>query len=453
MDRFDHLRQIFQAGLARVDPYGMLVDHVHLDGNRLVVAFDGHHHQVDLTDFDRILVLGAGKASARMAKAIEDILGPRIEGGLVSVKTGHGEPLARIEVMESAHPTPDASSVAAARRIASLAAGADRRTLILNLVSGGGSALLCSPLEDKAAGVALTLDDKQQVTGALLASGADIAEINCVRKHLSGVKGGRLVRLMAPARSLNFILSDVVGDRLDTIASGLTSPDRTTFAQALAILEAYHLGDKLPPAVLQALRLGAAGRIAETLKPEDPEVSLATNILIGTNRAAVLAACETARGLGYNVAALTSSLTGEARQVAKVLFGIARDVRDGDLLVRKPALVIAGGETVVTLTGKGKGGRNQEMALAFLAELAKDPQEGRGIYFLSASTDGSDGPTDAAGAFASAELLAAAGAAGLSIDAYLRNNDSYHFFEAIGQLLKTGPTRTNVCDLHMVVVA
>ena len=167
----------------------------------------------------------------------------------------------------------------------------------------------------------------------------------------------------------------------------------------------------------------------------------------------MLAACETARGLGYNVAALTSSLTGEARQVAKVLFGIARDVRDGDLLVRKPALVIAGGETVVTLTGKGKGGRNQEMALAFLAELAKDPQEGRGIYFLSASTDGSDGPTDAAGAFASAELLAAAGAAGLYIDAYLRNNYSYHFFEAIGQLLKTGPTRTNVCDLHMVVVA
>ena len=449
-DIFEQLRQIFQAALARVDPYGMLINHVHLEGNRLIVAFEGYHQQVDLGDYDSIVVLGAGKASARMAKALEDILGARISGGLVAVKTGHGEPLTRIEVIESAHPTPDASSLTAARRIAALAAAADERTLILNLISGGGSALLCAPLVDAAAGVALSLDDKQQVTNALLASGADIDEINCVRKHLSAIKGGRLLRLMAPASSLNFILSDVVGDRLDTIASGLTSPDPTTFAQALAILDAYHLTDKVPAAALHALRQGAAGHLNETLKPGEPEVALASNILIGTNRAALLAACDTARSLGYNVAALTSSLSGEARQISKMLYGIARDVSDGDLLVKKPAMLIAGGETVVTLSGQGKGGRNQEMALALLAELAKD--RGRGIHFLSAATDGSDGPTDAAGAFASAEVLAAAVAAGLSIDDYLRNNDSYHFFAAIGQLLKTGPTRTNVCDLHILLI-
>lgn len=452
MGAFEHLRQIFQAALVRVDPYRMLVDHVRLEGNRLVVAFDGHHHQVELDAFDRVLVLGAGKASARMAKAMEDILGDRIGGGLVSVKTGHGEPLARVEVIEAAHPTPDGQSVAAARRIAALAEAADRRTLILNLISGGGSALLCAPLADQATGVALTLDDKQAVTRALLACGADIGEINCVRKHLSGVKGGRLARLMAPARSLNFILSDVVGDRLDTIASGLTCPDSTTFAQARAILDAYRLGGTVPAAVLRALTLGAEGRIAETLKPGDPEADLATNILIGTNLGALLAARDRAQALGYNTAALTCGITGEARQVAKVLFGIARDVRQSGLLVAKPALVIAGGETVVTLSGGGKGGRNQEMALAFLAELAKDEHGGHGIHFLSASTDGSDGPTDAAGAFASAEVLAAARAAGLSMDAALRDNDSYHFFQATGHLLKTGPTMTNVCDLHMMLI-
>lgn len=446
------LADIFQAGLARVDPYGMMREHVHIDGGQLVVAFEGHRQQVALGDFDRILVLGAGKASARMARAVEDILGERIGGGLVVTKYGHGETLARIEVMEAGHPTPDGNSVAAARRIAALAAAADARTLVLTLVSGGGSALLCAPLEDAAAGVTLGLGDKQAVTRALLACGADITEINCVRKHLSAVKGGRLLRLLAPARSLNFILSDVVGDRLDTIASGLTTTDPTTYADALAIVERYGLRGKVPAQAVHALTLGAEGKLAETLKDGDSAVDCASNILIGTNMAALLAARDRACALGYHTAALSSAITGEAREVAKVLFGIARDVRDSGLLVSKPALILAGGETVVTLAGTGKGGRNQEMALAFLAELAKDPQGGQGIAFLSAATDGSDGPTDAAGAFASARVLAAARAAGLSIPAFLADNDSYHFFQSIGHLLKTGPTLTNVCDLHLVLV-
>jgi hydroxypyruvate reductase len=446
MEPFTDLKEILQAGLDRVDPYGMMTGHLRLEGDLLAVSFEGQRLRVDLSGFDRILVLGAGKASARMARAIEDILGERISGGVVATKYGHSEPLARIEVIEAGHPTPDSNSVAAARRIAALAEAADARTLILNLVSGGGSSLLCAPL------AGLTLDDKQAVTGALLASGADIGEINCVRKHLSALKGGGLLRLMAPARSLNFILSDVVGDRLDTIASGLTAPDPTTFAEALAIVDRHRLRGRVPAEAVRVLELGAAGRLPETLKPGDPAEGLADNILIGTNLAAVLAAADKARGLGYQVAALSSAVTGEAREVAKVLFGIARDVRDHGLLVPRPALVIAGGETVVTLAGSGKGGRNQEMALAVLAEMAKEPRGGQGIAFLAAATDGTDGPTDAAGAFAGPEVLAAAARAGLSIADHLAANDSYAFFQAVGTLLVTGPTRTNVCDLYMALV-
>jgi hydroxypyruvate reductase len=454
MDELEQLASIFLAAVDRVDPYKMIVDHVRLDGSRLVVAFDGQRHAVDLDRIGRILVLGAGKASAAMAKAVEDVLGQRIAAGLVVVKYGHAESLRRVEVVEAGHPTPDENGVRAAARVAELARRADERTLVLNLISGGGSALLCSPLVVGSGDVAvhLTLGDKQAMTKALLACGADIGEINCLRKHLSRVKGGRLLQLMAPARSLNFILSDVVGDRLDIIASGVTTHDDTTFADALDIVDKYQLRDAVPKNVLQALLWGAEGRIPETLKAGDPATALATNILIGTNLGALTAACERARVLGYNAVALTSSLTGEAREAAKFLFGIARDVRNGDLLVAKPAFVIAGGETVVTLSGSGKGGRNQEMALAFLAEMGKDERQGRGIFFLSASTDGSDGPTDAAGAFASAAVLDRAREAGLSLEAYLRNNDSYHFFGGIGHLLKTGPTKTNVCDLHMMIV-
>jgi hydroxypyruvate reductase len=432
----------------------MLVDHVRLEGDELVVAFEDERHRVNLDDFDRILVLGAGKASARMARAVEEILGERISGGLVAVKYGHAETLSRIEVVESGHPTPDENGVAAAKRLASLARKADARTLILNMVSGGGSALLPFPLIHEGNGHALRLSlaDKQAITKALLACGADITEINCVRKHISGVKGGRLLRLMAPATSLNFILSDVVGDRLDTIASGLTTYDDTTFEQALAIVEKYKLADSAPKNVMAALRLGAQGKIEETPKRGDPATALATNILIGSNYAALSAARDKAAALGYNVVALTSALTGEAREAAKFLYAIARDVRKSGLLAVPPACVIAGGETTVSLRGDGKGGRNQEMALAFLAELAKDERAGQGIFFLSASTDGSDGPTDAAGAFASAGVLAEAKNRGLSIEASLQNNDSYHFHEAVGSLLKTGPTMTNVCDLHMVIV-
>ena len=455
MTETEHLIQIFRAALERVDPYQMMIGHVSIEAEKLVIAFDGEHHEVDLNDFNRIFVLGAGKASARMAKAVEDILDDRITRGLVSVKYGHSETLKRVEVLECGHPVPDTNGVEAARRIADLAREADTHTLVLNLISGGGSALLPSPLvyEEGHDTVRMTLEDKQRITQSLLACGADIQEINCVRKHISGLKGGRLLRLTAPARSLSFILSDVVGDHLDTIASGLTSVDKTTFGDALAVIEKYRLQDSAPSVILRVLKLGAEGRIAETLKAGDPVMKLTTPVLIGTNRSALLAACEKARSLGYHTAALTSSLTGEAREAAKCLYGIARDVRHSDMLIKKPGCIIAGGETVVTLHGSGKGGRNQEMALAFLAELAKDNGDGeREIHFLSASTDGTDGPTDAAGAFTSNRILQISKKMGLSIDTCLQNNDSYRFFEKIGALFMTGPTLTNVCDLHIAII-
>ena len=452
--QFKTLRSIFEAALLRIDPYGMIKQRMRLEGRRLIVELEAERFEADLSRFSRIVVLGCGKASARMAKAVEEILGARVSGGLVCTKYGHTEVLSRIEQAEAAHPVPDEAGVAAAAHIAELARGADEDTLVINLISGGGSALLPAPMTymDRGRQVRLTLEHKQAVTRALLACGADIREINCVRKHLSELKGGRFLRLLAPATSLSLILSDVVGDRLDTIASGITSADESTYAQALDIVRGYGIERAIPAEVLRALELGAAGAIAETPKPGDTALGLATNLLIGTNHAALLAACEKARELGYNVAPLTCQLTGEAREVARFLSGIGQDVRRTGMLVARPACVIVGGETVVTLTGDGKGGRNQEMALAFLAEMERDPEQGRGIAFLSASTDGTDGPTDAAGAYASPAMLRRARAAGLSLSGALKANDSYHFFEAIGGLYKTGPTRTNVCDLHMLLV-
>ncbi|MDP3426701.1 MAG: glycerate kinase [Humidesulfovibrio sp.] len=465
--QFLALRAIFRAALTRIDPYGMLKQRLRLEGDLLVAELEHERHEVDLSRFARILVLGCGKASGRMARAVEELLGARISGGLVCVKYGHTDHTdtlpgvqSRIEQVEAGHPMPDEAGVKAALRLAELAreAGeaskAGEETLVINLISGGGSALLPAPLAytDNGVEVRLTLAHKQEATRALLACGADIREINCVRKHLSELKGGRFLRLLAPATSLSLILSDVVGDRLDTIASGITCADESTYAQALGIVGKYGLAAKLPPEVVRCLELGAAGSIVETPGPGDPALDHATNLLIGTNHAALLAACDQARALGYNVAPLTCLLTGEAREVAKFLAGIALDVRRSEMLVKRPACIILGGETVVTLIGEGKGGRNQEMALAFLAELERDPENGRGISFLSASTDGSDGPTDAAGAYASAQMLERCRCLGLSTAAALGANDSYHFFEALGGLYKTGPTMTNVCDLHMLLV-
>ena len=289
---FDHLQTIFEAALYRIDPYRMLVNHVRLEGDTLVVAFDGMWHEVNLSPFQRILVLGCGKASSRMALAMETILGNRLSGGLICTKYDHVEPLTVIEQVEAAHPVPDEAGVRAADRMAQLAREADEHTLVIVLISGGGSALLPAPMtySDQGHEVVLTLEHKQAVTRTLLACGADIREINCLRKHLSALKGGRFLQLIEPATCLSFILSDVVGDRLDTIASGITAADDSTYAQALSIIDKYGVAEQLPTEALQAIRLGVKGAIPETLKPGDAALAKVTNLLIGTNHAALMAA-------------------------------------------------------------------------------------------------------------------------------------------------------------------
>ncbi len=458
MNYRDHLTQIFRAGLRRVDPVEMMQETLRLEGNRLLVQTAEQELSIDLSEFDRVVVLGAGKATASMARGIEAVLGDRISEGAISVKYGHTDEVSRIRTIEAGHPVPDENSVRGADEVLALAKAADEKTLCINLVSGGGSALLCKPGDFPEAGLSIGLDQKQNTTKALLASGAPIQEINTFRKHLSGIKGGRLAAAMYPATSLNLILSDVIGDRLDSIASGLTAPDTTTYSEVAELIERYDLGAKLDPEVAAIVDAGVAGNIPETPKIGDPIFDRVHNVLLGTNYLAILAAAARARELGYEPVVITSRLVGEAREAAKFILSIAEDQASRELLTKGPACLLFGGETTVTIRGGGKGGRNQEMALSALQMMADDPAGTAGIHFLAASTDGNDGPTDAAGAFADAGLLraalAAAGepSAGLSIDDHLKRNDSYHFFEAIDGLLKTGATNTNVCDLQIVLV-
>ncbi len=440
---------IFRAGLARVDPLAMMGQVLTLDGDILRVTTETECHAYDLARYRRIYVLGAGKAAARMALGLERILGDRITDGVAAVKEGYLEKLSRVRLMEAAHPVPDARGVAAAREVLALAGKAGPDDLVIVLVSGGGSAILAAPLE--LPGRRLTLADKQQTTRVLLSCGATIQEINCVRKKLSAVKGGRLAAAIAPAHCLGLLLSDVVGDDLDVIASGPTVPDPTTGADALAVLARYGVTDTVAPDALAVLEDVAAGRAPDTPKPGDPAFAHTRTVLVGTNFQALLAARDKAAALGYATVIVTSHLTGEAREMANLFLGMARDIAEYGVPLPRPACVIAGGETTVTLRGHGKGGRNQEMALAYLAGLGRDAKNAEDAVFLAASTDGSDGPTDATGAFASLPILRRGQALGLDAGRYLADNDAYHYFEAVGRLLKTGPTNTNVCDIKVLL--
>jgi hydroxypyruvate reductase len=442
---------IFRAGVDRVDPRPMVRDTLQLDGDRLTVSADGCVRSWDLAGFDRILVLGFGKAAARMALGAEDVLGGRIREGLVAVRAGTAGHCARVRILEAAHPVPDGSSVAAAQAIMDLARRADERTLALVLVSGGGSALLCAPWGDDTR--ALSLADKAAVTRELLASGADIHEINTVRRHLSAVKGGRLAEALAPATVVGLLLSDVVGDDIAAIASGPTVPDPTRWADVRAIVHRHDLAPRIPAPVLRLIEDGVQGRIPDTPKPGSRIFDAVTNLVIGSNRLAAGAARDRARELGYATLYLGSRMTGEARELARMYLGLGLECAERGQPLPPPACIVAGGETTVTLRGRGRGGRNQEMALAFLAGLAEsDPAPASRLCFLSAGTDGIDGPTDAAGAFADLDLIPGAQRAGMVPGAYLAENDSYRFFDVAGGLLRTGPTNTNVCDLQILLV-
>ncbi|MCP3951727.1 MAG: glycerate kinase [Desulfobacterales bacterium] len=452
--RCDQLMEIFTAGVNRVDPYTLVNRAVRLEKSVLQIDTDEYNQSFDLETREKIVVVGAGKATARMALAVEHICGDKITSGCIVVKYGHTEPLKYIRTVEAGHPIPDEKGVLGSQAILSLCAKADEKTLVLNLISGGGSALLPNPCHHRLAGrdIAFTLGEKQTVTRHLLECGATITEINCIRKHLSGIKGGQLARAIHPATSLSLILSDVVGDSLDAIASGPTVPDPTSYADAHAIIDKYGLAGKIPKKMMDLVRLGMAGSLPETPKPNDPLFDNSANVLIGTNYLSLQAAAERAGHLGFTPIILSSQITGEAREVAKVLYGIGRDAKKRQLLGSGDLCIISGGETTVTIRGSGKGGRNQEMALSFLAEMESSPTDAEGLYFLSAATDGNDGPTDAAGACVSNKALELAKTAGCNITTYLNNNNAYAFFDRIGHLVKTGPTNTNVCDLQVMLV-
>ena len=436
--RREELREIFAAALAAVAPDAAVTRHVHLaDGGRLLEA-GGRSWDLGRGS---VRVVGAGKGAAPMAQALENLLGPHITEGFVVVKYGHHLPLAHMGIAQAAHPVPDAAGVAAAERILEIAHHCAPGDLLICLLTGGASALTAAPAPG------LSLEDLQATTNLLLQCGATIYEVNAVRKHLSSLGGGQLAAAANGADVLGIIVSDVVGDALDVIASGPTSPDPSTFARCLEILERYHILGQIPAAARERLEAGAAGRIPETPKPGDPLFERVCNVLAATNRQALEAAAARAEALGMEARILTDSLTGEARDVAAQLVAEARQaaatLKPGD----RGVCLLAGGETTVTLTGKGLGGRNQEMALAAALELEGVP----GISGIFAGTDGTDGPTDAAGGFADAGSVARMGGRETAL-AFLRRNDSNAALVEAGDLLITGPTRTNVMDLAALLV-
>ena len=432
------LEEIYMAGLKAVDPEEAVKSHVRLIQNRLQVGECSY----PLDSFERIIVTGFGKATAPMAKALEDILGDRITQGWITVKYGHGVPLKKVRIMEAGHPVPDEAGLQATRFILDRLKKCTAKDLVLCAFSGGGSALSPAPASP------LDLGEKQKTTRLLLECGATIFELNTIRKHLSVCKGGQLARTAYPASVVSLFLSDVVGDPLDVIASGPTVPDPSTFSDCISIVEKYGLSKKLPLRVLKMLQDGAGGLIEETPKPGDAVFDKSFNLVVGNNRTALLASSRKAKQMGYNTLILSSYLQGEAGDVAQVLTAIGREIAASSNPVAPPACILAGGETTVTVRGSGKGGRNQQLALAAAIAIQGRPR----IALLSAGTDGSDGPTDAAGAFVDGNTCREAIKKGINPEEHLLNNDSYNFFKALDYLFITGPTRTNVMDLICLLV-
>jgi hydroxypyruvate reductase len=395
-----------------------------------------------LSQYDALYLVGMGKAGAAMAVAVEKMLGDRLCGGHVIVKYGHGGPVAHMTLHEADHPIPDEAGLRATRTLLDFVERRGPRELLICLISGGGSALSPAPVEG------ITLAEKQEVTRQLLACGATIHEINALRKHISQMKGGQLARLASPATLITLVLSDVVGDSLDVIASGPTVPDTSTFADCLEILRKYRLFDTVPVAIRRHLEAGVSGAIPETPKPGDAVFSRTQTVIIARNLQALEAASLQATALGYRPLILSSAIEGETREVARVHAGIAKEILASGHPITAPACILSGGETTVTLRGQGKGGRNQEFALA----LALDIKDIPGIAALSAGTDGTDGPTDAAGAFADWTTCTRAEQHGLHPREALEGNDAYPFFERLGDLLITGPTQTNVMDVRIILM-
>jgi glycerate 2-kinase len=438
----DHLNLIQTAALRAVDPSPAVRCCLTRTSNILRVA----DCIWDLDEVARIIVIAVGKAAVPMAQASVEVIGNAPLTGIVVTKDGHAAHHnlpETLRVIEAEHPVPNAAGLAAAEIVAGMLTTTTARDRILLLLSGGASALLPSPV----AGVSLA--DLQTVTENLLRAGATIGEINAVRKHLSRLSGGQLARLAQPAPVVALILSDVVGDPVDVIASGPAAPDPTTYVTAQTLLTRYNLVGQMPPAVLAHLAAGVAGCIAETPKPGDPVFVDVTNVIVGSNRLAAQAAVAEAKRLGYNALLLTTFMEGEAREVAKVTAALAKSIRAHSDPVQPPACLVWGGETTVTIHGQGKGGRNQELALAAAVALDSLPD----VALLTLATDGTDGPTDAAGAIVDGCTVELARTAGWNPVTTLADNNAYPLLDAVGALLRTGPTGTNVNDITVLLVA
>ncbi len=395
----------------------------------------------DLRRYERVIVVGAGKATASMAQAVEQRLGPRLHGGFVVVKYGHGLPTKRIVVAESGHPIPDQSGQRAAARLCAMVAELGRRDLLIVLLSGGASSLLPAPV----AGV--TLADKQRTTQELLRCGASIREVNTVRKHLSRIKGGRLAEL-TEATVVTLILSDVLGDDLSAIASGPTAPDPTTYQDAVTILKRYRIWRAVPQRVRRHLDHGCRGIASETPKPGSSLFRRVHHHIVGNNAAAVMAVTRVAREEGLRTLVHTSALTGEAREAGKQFGAMARNIVREGRPQQRPCCVVAGGETTVTVTGKGRGGRAQEFAAAAALEIAGLAK----VWVVAIGTDGTDGPTDAAGAVVDGNTVARAQHLSVDLVGTLRRHNTYPALKKLQHLITTGPTGTNVNDLYLLLV-
>jgi hydroxypyruvate reductase len=399
--------------------------------------------EYDLKDYENIYVVGGGKACAPMAKAMEELLGDRLDNGIIVVKHNHGLPLKKIETVEASHPIPDQNGERGASDILRLLSRTGEKDLVICLLSGGGSALLVQPHKG------ITLQDIQTTSAELLVCGATIDEINTVRKHLSSLKGGQLAKAVYPSTLITLILSDVVGDPMDIIASGPTVPDESTFEDAYEIIQKYSLEEKILNSVYRFLRSGKMGKVEETPKKGNQIFDNTQNVIVGSNKIALDAAEKKAKDLGYNTIILSSLVEGESRDAAKFFAAIAKEVSRTGTPVPKPACIIAGGETTVTIKGEGKGGRNQEFALSAALEI-----EGfKGVVILSAGTDGTDGPTDATGAIVDYNTCKDARKKfHLRPDEFLSRNDSYNFFKKTGEHIITGPTMTNVMDIMISLI-
>lgn len=444
--------RIFHKGLQAVEAGAAVKKYCGAEGNHLIIGTETY----DLSKFKNLFMVGAGKASASMGAAIEEILSGtepkfQIAGGMINVKYGHGAALKGIRLTEAGHPVPDQNGQHGAEVILNLVRDAGQNDLILCLFSGGGSALLPLPFPG------LTLKDKQETIRVLLRCGADIREINAVRKHMSVIKGGQLAQAAYPASLVSLILSDVVGDDLDVIASGPAVPDSTTFQDCMDILSKYNIINELPQSVIRHIHSGISGAVSETPKQGEPVFEKTYNLVIGSSIEALAAAKQEAENLGYRALILSSVIEGQTAEAARFHAAVAREIVKSGNPLPVPACILSGGETTVNIKGKGLGGRNQEFVLVAAMEIGNisAPSFGKdssGIVILSGGTDGTDGPTDAAGAMADHCTCARARAIGADPRKFLSDNDSYHFFKKLDDLLITGPTNTNVMDLRILLV-